>query len=113
MTRASEPTDPDRIDAAINRVLEREHEAHAAILDCQERASRRLAEARRVAQRIESRAEERVAAVHTLCDRSVAQAISALLGRRPPAPARPSPDQLRRIDLAIVSLADEILEGWR
>ena len=113
MTRSNTPTDADRIDAAINRVLEREREARAAIAECQERANALLGDARRKAQRIEARGEERVAAMHAICDRSVAQAIAALLGQRPPVTADLSPEQVRRLDVAIEVLADEVLKGRR
>lgn len=113
MTLSNARTDADRIDAAINRVLDREREARAAVAECQERANALLGEARRKAQRIEARGEERIAAMHAICDQSVARAIAALLGRRPPVQADLSPEQVRRLEVAIEALADEVLKGHR
>lgn len=113
MKQSEAPDEVARVDTAINRVLEREREARAAIAECQERADALVAEARRKAQRIEARGEERVTAIHAICDRSVAQAIRALLGQQPPVPQELSPEQMRHLDAAIDGLADEIWMGRR
>jgi hypothetical protein len=65
-------------DLAINRVLQAEQEARAAVAACREAAASRVAQAREQAREVADRADRRIGHVHGLADRSIERQCQAL-----------------------------------
>jgi hypothetical protein len=79
-----EMTDDVRVADAMNRVLEAERAARAAIADCELRMQASLEQARQVRRSILERAQQRIAALHTRAARSLEPRTARVLGQHEP-----------------------------
>jgi regulator of protease activity HflC (stomatin/prohibitin superfamily) len=110
LLRHSSESDPERIDAAFNRVLAAEAEARARVARCREEAERILASAEERAHRISSRADERILIVQQRADLALKQALAEIPSIPSEHPgAITDPATLSRLARAIEELADEMI----
>lgn len=66
-------------EVAMNRVLEAERAAHAAVTECEARAAALIDAAQQQARRIHSRTDTRLSQVHARCALALGQQVETLL----------------------------------
>jgi len=76
--RNSNPDASRSVEQAMNQVLRAERDARQAIADCEREAHERVHTAQQRAQRIASRTDERITAIHQHCKQQVHREIRAL-----------------------------------
>jgi len=101
------------VDAAINRVLERERESREKIEAARGEAEDLLAASRVRAQDIEARTDSRVAAVHRMCDLAAKREVERILGEALPLPGTTVPEHGQRLEEALRILVGEMVEDSR
>jgi len=97
------------VDAAINRVLEREREAREKIDNCRREAEDVLAASRVRAQEINARTDCRVAEVHRICDRAAETHARRILGESRSWSGASTPEPERRLEEALRILVREMV----
>jgi hypothetical protein len=70
---------PNSTEEAMNRVLEAERAAHAAVTECESHAAALLEAAQQQARRIHSRADNRLSQIHAHCALALGQQVEQLL----------------------------------
>ncbi len=110
MTGKPSSGDARQVDAAFNRVLAAEAEARARVEECRREAAAMVTAAEERVRRLVQRTEARILLAHRLADAGVARELGALRAREPSG-GDEEPDGAARaqLDLAIFSLADEII----
>lgn len=99
-------TADSRAQDAIERVLEAERDARAAVSVCQEQAARIVAEARLHARRIAERADARIDALRAASRARLAGELARLDAEAQALAARPiAPETQRRMEAAVDGLA--------
>lgn len=97
-------------EVAMNRVLEAERAAHAAVAECEARAAALIDAAQQQARRIHTRTDARLSQVHAHCALALGQQVEALLRQDPAGTASAALDDEMRVLLtaAIARLADSL-----
>lgn len=110
MVRQTQARESDRIDAAFNRALAAEAQARERLDQCRKEAANLVAAAESRARGIAERADRRVRRAHGIADAGVARCLHELLASAlASTPEDPTPTLPKKLDRAIVLLADEIL----
>jgi hypothetical protein len=105
---------PERIDAAFNRVLAAEAQARARVARCREEADRLAAAAEERAHRISSRADDRILLVQRRADAALTRALDEI----PQIPTEhptvvTDPAALERLERAVEHMANEMIGAGR
>lgn len=108
MSGARQDGAQDRVDLAINRVLEAERGARNEVARSHREAARILADAEDRSRRIARRGEHRIRAVHSIADAGVALALQAM-AEHTPADASIGEDTGVLLHRVAATLADEII----
>jgi len=98
---------------AMNRVLEAEREAHAAITECAARAAALIDAAQQQARRVHARTDTRISQVHAHCALALGQQVETLLRQEPHSGAGATPDAAMRelLTAAVTCLAASLTDG--
>jgi len=78
MARQNTNNEHDDTERALQEVLQAEKDAKRAVLDCEEQANARLAEARNRARLIGERADTRISSLEARCERAIGQRLDEL-----------------------------------
>lgn len=97
-------------EVAMNRVLEAERAAHAAVAECEARAAALIDAAQQQARRIHTRTDARLGQVHSRCALALSQQVEALLQQDPAGAASTALDDEMRelLTAAIARLAESL-----
>jgi regulator of protease activity HflC (stomatin/prohibitin superfamily) len=103
---------PNSTEEAMNRVLEAERAAHAAVAECEAQAAALLEAAQQQARRIHTRADNRLSQIHAHCALALGQQVEQLLQQDTGTTATPNlGDEMHELLAAAVTRLAESLTG--